>query len=70
MGNAPAFASASEALDMVHAGLAFLAAADATAMGAAERASCLRGLEQADAVATAARTSVLGAFAGGAGLRG
>ncbi len=58
-------ASASEALDMVHAGLAFLAAADAAAMGAAERAGCLRGLEQADAVATAARTSVLGAFAAG-----
>jgi Domain of unknown function (DUF222) len=58
-------ASASEALDMVHAGLAFLAAADATAMGAAERAGCLKGLEQADAVATAARTSVLGAFTAG-----
>jgi Domain of unknown function (DUF222) len=65
MGTAPVFASASEALDMVHAGLAFLAAADATAMGAAERAACLKGLEQADAVATAARTSVLGAFGAG-----
>jgi Domain of unknown function (DUF222) len=58
-------ASASEALAMVHAGLAFLAAADATAMGAAERATCLRGLERADAVVTAARSSVLGAFAAG-----
>src|SRR4051794_41452709 len=67
MGTAPVFASAGEALDMVHAGLAFLAAADATAMGAAERASCLRRLEQADSVATAVRTSVLGAFAAGAG---
>ena len=65
MGTTPVFASASEALDMVHAGLVFLAAADATAMGAAVRAGCLRGLEQADAVATAARTSVLGAFAAG-----
>src|SRR5947209_17201808 len=65
MGTAPVFASAGEALDMVHAGLAFLAAADATAMGAAERASCLRRLEQADSVATAVRTSVLGAFAAG-----
>ena len=65
MGTAPVFASADEALDMVHAGLAFLAAADATAMGAAERASCLRRLEQADSVATAVRTSVLGAFAAG-----
>jgi hypothetical protein len=59
------FASASEAMDMVHAGLAFLAAADATAMRAEERASCLRRLEQADSVATAVRTSVLGAFAAG-----
>jgi hypothetical protein len=65
MGTAPVFASADEALDMIHAGLAFLAAADATAMRAAERASCLRKLEQADSVATAVRTSVLGAFAAG-----
>jgi hypothetical protein len=60
-------ASASEAMDMVHAGLAYLAAADAAAMGAAAQASCLRGLEQANSVATAARTSVLGAFAAGQG---
>ncbi len=65
MGSAPIVSSASEALDMVHAGLAFLASADATAMGAAERARCLRELEQADAVATAARTVVLGAFTAG-----
>jgi Domain of unknown function (DUF222) len=58
----PVIASADEALSLVHAALAYLAAADATAMGAAERAACLRGLEEADAVATAARTSVLGAF--------
>ena len=50
---------------MVHAGLAYLATADATAMSAEERARCLRELEQADAVATAARTSVLAAFAAG-----
>jgi len=62
MSTTPVFASTGEALDMVHAGLAFLAAADATVMGAAERASCLRRLEQADSVATAVRTSVLGAF--------
>jgi hypothetical protein len=61
----PAPASASEAMALVHAGLAFLAGADATAMSAEERARCLRELEQADAVATAARTSVLGAFAAG-----
>jgi hypothetical protein len=58
-------ASADEALTLVHAALGYLAAADATAMGAAERAGCLRGLEEADAVATAARTSVLGAFGAG-----
>jgi uncharacterized protein DUF222 len=62
---ATAPASASEAMEMVHAGLAYLAAADATAMSAAERTRCLRKMEQADAVATAARTSVLGAFAAG-----
>jgi hypothetical protein len=67
MGAAPAsvIASADEALAMVHAGLTYLATADATAMGTAERAGCLRGLEEADAVATAARTSVLGAFGAG-----
>jgi uncharacterized protein DUF222 len=60
-------ASASEAMDMVHAGLAYLAAADAAAMGAAAQAACLRGLEQANSVATAVRTSVLGAFGAGQG---
>jgi hypothetical protein len=58
----PVFASASEAMNMVHAGLAYLAAADATAMTTEERTRCLRDLEQADAVATVARTSVLGTF--------
>ena len=65
MSTATAPASASEAMAMVHAGLAFLAAADATAMTAAERAGCLRELEEADAVATAARTSMLTAFRAG-----
>src|SRR3954447_8245635 len=67
MGTAIAFASATDALDMVRAGLRFLATADATAMTTAEQAACLRGLEKADAVATAARTSVLGAFGAGQG---
>jgi hypothetical protein len=62
---APVFASAGEAMAMVHAGLAFIATADATAMSAQERARCLREMEQADSVATAARTVVLGAFAAG-----
>ena len=48
---APAPASASEAMDMVHAGLTFLATADATAMGSAVQATLLRGLEEANSVA-------------------
>ncbi len=67
MGAVIAFASATDALDMVRAGLRFVAEADAAAMTTAEQASCLRGLERADAVATAARTSVLGAFGAGQG---
>ena len=60
MGTAPA--SASEAMDMVRAGLGYLAAADATAMAAETQAECLRMLEQAHSIGTAARTSVLAAF--------
>ena len=60
-------ASAGEAMDMVHAGLAYLATADATVWGSAAQAECLRGLEQANSAATAARTSVLGAFGAGQG---
>jgi hypothetical protein len=67
MGTVPAFASADEAMAMVHAGLGYLAAADATAMAAGEQARLLRGLEQADAVSTAARAAVLGAFTAGQG---
>ena len=47
--------SAREALDMVRAGLGYLAAADAAQLPAATQAECLRELEQADAMATAAR---------------
>jgi hypothetical protein len=65
MAAVPVFASAGEAMDMVHAALGYLAAADATTMTAGERARCLKELEQADAVATAARTVVLGAFVAG-----
>jgi hypothetical protein len=54
-------------MDMVHAGLAFLATADAAAMGSAVQATMLRGLEEANSVAVAARISVLGAFAAGQG---
>ena len=70
MGTAPAFASVGEALDMVRAGLGYLAAADATRLAAATQAECLRELEQADAVATAARAAVLAAFTAGQGYAG
>ena len=68
MGTAPA--SAREALDMVRAGLGYLAAADATRLSAATQAECLRELEQAGAVATAARAAVLAAFTAGQGYAG
>jgi hypothetical protein len=67
MGTAPAFASVSEAMDMVRAGLAFVAAADATELTADEQTETLRALERANSAATAARTSVLGAFTAGKG---
>src|SRR5690242_11145173 len=62
MGTTPAFANAREALDIVRSGLRFLADVDATELTSEEQAEILRGLEQANSVATAARTSVLGAF--------
>ena len=68
MGNAPACAR--EALDMVRAGLGYLAAADANQLSAATQAECLRELEQADAVATAARASILAGFTAGQGCAG
>ena len=68
MGTAPA--NAREALEMVRAGLGYLAAADAAQLAAATQAECLAELEQADAVATAARASILAAFTGGQGYAG
>src|SRR6266567_1622459 len=65
VGTAPA--SAREAMEMVHAGLGWLAAADATAMAGEEQARCLQMLEQAAAMGTAARASVLAAFTSGQG---
>jgi hypothetical protein len=67
VGTVPVFASATEAMQMVRAGLDYLAAADATAMPAEEQARCLRGLEQVNSVATAARTWILGAYTAGQG---
>jgi hypothetical protein len=67
MGTAPVFASAGEALEVAYAALGYLAAADATGMAAEEQAGCLQGLERVTSVATAARSSVLGAFTAGKG---
>ena len=67
MGSAPVFASVGEAMEMVQAGLSYLAAADAVQLAAQTQAECLQGLEQADAVATAARASFLSAFTAGQG---
>ena len=67
---ATAPADAREALDMVRAGLGYLAAADAARLPAATQAECLRELEQHDAMAAAARASLLAAFTAGAGPAG
>jgi len=63
----PAPADAAEAMDMVLAGLGYLAAADPTALAAQAQAECLYGLEQADAVSTAVRAWFLAAFTTGQG---
>ena len=67
MNTAPAFANASEAMEMVHAGLGYLAAADATQLAAETQARCLQMLEQANSMGTAARSSILAAFTSGQG---
>ena len=67
MGTTPAFASVSEAMDMVQAGLSYLAAADAAQLAAQTQAECLRKLEQADAISTAVRASFLASFTAGQG---
>jgi hypothetical protein len=67
MGNTPAFASASEAMDMVYAGLRFVADANAAEMAAEEQAACLQRLERVTSVVAAARSSVLGGFTAGKG---
>jgi hypothetical protein len=63
----PVVSNTAEAAAMVRAGLGFLAAADATAMAAEEQARCLQMLEQATAMGTAARASLLAAFTAGRG---
>src|SRR4029077_14627487 len=70
VGAVPAFASVGEALEMVRAGLGYLAAADAAQLPAAAQAQVLRELEQTDAMATAARAWFLAAFTAGQGHAG
>ena len=60
-------ASTAEALEMALAGLSYLAAADPTALAAQAQAECLQTLEQAGAIATAARARILAAFTAGQG---
>jgi hypothetical protein len=67
---ATAPANAREALDMVRAGLGYLAAADPGQLPAATQAEVLRELEQHDAMATAARAGFLAAFTAGQGHAG
>ena len=55
---------------MVRAGLGYLAATDAAQLPAAVQAECLAELEQADAIATAARAFLLAAFTAGQGHAG
>ena len=62
MGSVPAAANTAEAAEMIRSGLRFLATADATQMPTEVQAQCLMTLEQADAMETAARASILAAF--------
>ncbi|HEY1620041.1 MAG TPA: DUF222 domain-containing protein [Streptosporangiaceae bacterium] len=56
------FAGTADALSAVAAGLGFVAGADTGSLPGAELADCLRGLERAESVLTAARARVLAAF--------
>jgi hypothetical protein len=67
VGTVTAPASAGEALDMVRAGLGYLAAADAAQLPIATQAECLKGLERAGSVLTAARAFMLAGFTAGQG---
>src|SRR5215813_5401132 len=60
-------ASTGQALAALHEALAFLAAADAAGLTAAEQADCLRGLQRAESVRVAAQAAVLDAFSEGCG---
>src|ERR1022692_2288618 len=69
LGQPPAPTTAADAVAMAQAGLAWLARADVASMPPAVQADCLRGLEQAGAVHTAARARVLAAFHAGSGFQ-
>jgi hypothetical protein len=62
--------SAREAMEMVRAGLGYLAAADAAQLADATLAEALRGLERTDAAVTAVRAVFLAAFTAGQGYAG
>jgi hypothetical protein len=62
----PSFASTREALGMLHAVMGYLSA-DSGEMAVEAQAECLQALERLDAVKTATRARVLGAFAAGQG---
>ena len=55
-------ATAAQAIAMARAGLRYLNEVDATGLTSVEQAECLRGLGQAEAMHTAARSRVLAAF--------
>ena len=67
MSTVPVPASAAQAVEMVLAGLSYLAATDPTALAAQAQAECLQALEQGDAISTAARARILAAFTTGQG---
>ena len=62
MGEPGVLLSAADAVAAVEAGLAYLARLDASELPTSSQADCLRGLERAAAVHTAARARVLAAF--------
>jgi hypothetical protein len=62
-------ASTTDALDMLDSALAYLTAADPTAMPTALQARCLIALERADARATAARALIQAPFTAAQGYR-
>ncbi len=59
--------SAAEALGMLKSAMGYLSTADATQLAAEEQARCLQVLEKVNSMGTAARTSILAAFASGQG---